>query len=285
MSASLRGEALRFARRDDWKSGRLFFEDAVRRDPGRAEAHAHLGFFCVKETRFDTARGLAEFAAALALDPGCAVAHAYRAIALGSLLRRAEADAALAAAERAGAAPADLALARGSVELEAGSVDEAVAQFRRLVELEKDGSGRILLTQALIQGGRNAEALDCARAAFAADPTDFRAAVYGGIALVYLARLAEARAELARALPLGADYPLLHHTLAYAAQKEGDAAAAERHARECLHRDPDYVTSRKLLGDLCAASGRAAEAREHYAAALRLFPDYAEARDALRRLA
>ncbi len=279
-----REEARRFARRDRWTAGRIYFEEAVRLRPTFADARAYLGFFCVKESRFDTARGLAEFSAALELDPTCAAAYVYRAITLGSLLRRAEADAALAAAEKFGAPPADLALARGSVELEAGSVEKAVVHFQALVELEKDATSLLLLAQAHLQAGRREEALSCARQAFAAEPDDFRAPVYGAIALAYLERFEEARAELNRASELDADYALLHHTRAYVALKTCSLKEAEEHARACLRCDPHYVTSRKLLADLCAASGRVEEARAHYQTALLLFPDYTEAREALQRL-
>ncbi|NNN04542.1 MAG: tetratricopeptide repeat protein [Elusimicrobia bacterium] len=280
----LREEARRFFRRDRWTAGRIYFEEAVRRHPTSADAHAHLGFFCVKESRFDTARGLAEFAVALGLDPVCASAYVYRAITLGSLLRRAEADAALAAAEKLDAPPADMTLARGSVELEAGSVESAVVHFQALVELEKDSTNMLLLTQAHLQARRHEEALSWAREAANAEPDDFRAPVYGAIALAYLERFEEARAELCRAAALDADYALLHHTRAYVALKTGSPKEAEAHARACLRCDPNYVTSRKLLADLCAGSGRHEEARAHYQTALLLFPDYTEAREALQRL-
>jgi tetratricopeptide (TPR) repeat protein len=279
-----REKARSFSRRDDWRAGRLFFEGEVRRDPGGAEAHAHLGFFCVKESLFDTKRGLAEFSAALALDPGCVWAHLYRSFTLGSLQKLAQAREAVAAAERLGARPEQLAWARACVELDAGSVDEAVVQFRRLVDLEKDSTSMILLSQAYSQAGDNAEALAWAGRAFAADAGDFRAPAYMGIYLAYLKRFAEARAELERALALGPDYPLSHHALAYVAGQEGKSDEEERRLRKVVELDPEYVTSRKRLADICAATGRVPEAREHYRRALERFPEYKEAEDALRRL-
>ena len=283
--ARLNEAARRFARRDSWKSGRLFFEKAVRRDPGSADARAHLGFFCVKESRFDTKRGLAHFDAALALDPGCAAAYVFRAITLGSLRRKAAASAALSTARRRGASARDLAYAQGSVELESGSGEKAIAHFRRLVRIEADSTSMILLSQAYSQAGKNKDALAWARRASAADRRDFRAHVYAGIALIHLGRSKEARAELGKAAAGGgARYPLLHHSRAYLARREGSARDAERHSRSALRCDPDYVASRKLLADICAESGRIKEARRHYRRALRLFPDYPEAREALRRL-
>lgn len=283
-SRELRERARSFARRDAWRAGRLFFEEEVARDSRSADARAHLGFFCVKESLFDTKRALAEFAAAFALEPRCVWAHLYRSFTLGSLQRADEGRVEIREAERLGARLEDLTWARACVELDAGSVDEAIVQFRRLVELENDSTCMILLSQAHSQAGDNLEALSWATKAFAADAEDFRAPTYMGVYLAYLRRFGEARAALARAEAFGADYALLHHSLAYVANAEGKAAETERHLRRALEVDPEYVTSRKLLADLCAASGREAEAKEHYRRALERFPDYKEAREALLRL-
>ena len=283
-SQELRVKARSFARRDAWRAGRIFFEEAVLREPRGADAHAHLGFFCVKETLFDTKRGLAEFAAALELDPACVWAYLYRSFTLGSLQRLEAAREAIRAAERLGAGVEDLTWARACVELDAGSVDEAVAQFRRLVDLENDSTSMILLSQAYSQRGHNNEALAWARKAFETDPEDFRAPTYMGVYLAYLRRFGEARAALEKAQSFGVPYALLHHTLAFAARGEGKTGESERHLRKALEIDPEYVTSRKRLADLCAASGRVPEAREHYLKALERFPDYKGAREALLRL-
>jgi tetratricopeptide (TPR) repeat protein len=283
-SRELREKARAFARRDAWRAGRLAFEEEALRDPGSADARAHLGFFCVKESLFDTKRGLAEFAGALDLDPGCVWAHLYRSFTLGSLQRPDDARESIRAAERLGARPEDLTWARACVELDAGSVDEAIVQFRRLVELEADSTSMILLSQAHSQAGGNLEALAWATKAFAADAEDFRAPTYMGVYLAYLRRFDEAREALDRAEGFGVPYALLHHARAYAAREEGKTDEMERHLRKALEIDPEYVTSRKLLADLCAASGREAEAKEHYRRALERFPDYKEAREALLRL-
>jgi tetratricopeptide (TPR) repeat protein len=282
--ARLNEAARRFARRDSWKAGRLYFEKTVRARPRDAQARANLGFFCVKETRFDTKRGLAQFGAAIALDPGCADAYIYKAITLGSLGRAGGAAAALSSAKRCGASASDISFARGSVELESGSGKKGIVHFRRMVQLEKDSTSMILLCQAYIQAGKNKEALKWARRACAADRNDFRARVYAGIALIYLGRLAEARTELKKASKGGGSYLLLRHTLAYLAVLEGDTREAERRLRSALRLDPRYAPSIKLLGDLCADTGRVREARRQYRRALKLFPGHSEVRDALRRL-
>ncbi|HXT00537.1 MAG TPA: tetratricopeptide repeat protein [Elusimicrobiota bacterium] len=277
----LRARARAFSSRDAWKPARLFFEEEVSRRPSDAEARAYLGFFCVKESLFDTDRALAEFEKALDLDARCVAAHLHRAFTRGSLQRLEAAREDVSAAERLGATKAELAWARACVELDAGSVDEAIVQFARLVELDGDSTSMILLSQAHSQAGDNEAALEWAKRASERDPQDFRAPTYMGVYLAYLERYPEARAALAKAAAFGCEYALLDHTLAYVAGREGNASEEERHLRRALEADPEYVTSRKRLADLCAASGRVPEAKEHYRRALARFPSYREAKEAL----
>jgi tetratricopeptide (TPR) repeat protein len=277
-------EARRFMRRDRWKEGRRSLEDAVRRAPSDAEARAHLGFFCVKESRYDVKRGLAEFEAALKHNPRCVTAYLYRAVTRAYLNQRALADEDVLSAERHGASEADLAWACGCVELEAGSPDLAAAWFGRLTELRPESSWFIMLAKSHYQAGRLEKAVEWLEKASAADREDFRPHVYRGIYLAFLKRYPEARRALERAEAMEENYALLHHTWAYVEQAEGNSPAAERRLREALKLDPDYVTSHKMLGDICAASAREEEARDHYRYALKLFPDYREAREALSQL-
>lgn len=281
----MREPALRFISRDAWKDGLAFFEDAVRRDPADAEAHAHLGFFCVKQSRYDTKRGLAELEQALRLDPRCALACVYKAIVLACLRDGAGAARALDDARRLGAAPPDLVWAQAYIELNTGSVAQAIARFQELSSLWRDSTSLILLSQAHSQAGDDLAALSAAREAAEKDPDDFRAPLYAGIYLAQLGRFDEARGALARAAGLDDSSPLLHHTLAFTARREGKMEEAEGHLRRALNLDPDYVASRKMLADLCAASGRIPEARRHYEQALDLFPDFPQAQEALRLLA
>lgn len=274
----------RFMRRDAWTEGRQFLEEAVRREPDDAEARAHLGFFCVKESRYDVRRGLAEFDAALRRDPRCWIARIYRAVVRAYLKEYDAAMKEVREAEAAGAPAESAAWAEGCVELEAGSAEKAGVHFRRLVAMRPESGNMLMLAKACSQAGDNEQALAWAKKASGTDPDDFRAPVYMGIYLAYLRRFAESRAALTKAETMKKDYALLHHTWAYVAREEGKGTEVEERLRTVLDIDPDYVTSRKMLADLCAGSGRVEEARRHYLSALELFPDYAEARDGLRRL-
>ncbi len=275
--------ARRFSRRDDWSGGRRAFMALRRRRPRDARVLSYLGYFCAKHSRFDTRRALALQTRALALDPGCAQAWAHRAIILGALGRRRGAARALARAAALGLPAPELLRARGAVALESGLARRARLIYRALAR-EGDADALVLLCQALIQEGRYREATRAAARARAADPGDFRAAVYGAIARAHAGQLARARRELLAALPAARRYALAHYALAFVARRAGDAAEAERRLRGCLRVDPLYVVAREALGEICARSGRRAEARRHFARALRLFPRFARARRALAAL-
>lgn len=281
---TLREKVRGFMSRDRWREGLRFLEEEVQRDPGNAEARAHLGFFYVKESRYDTARGLASYAEALEINPNCFMANLYRAVTFAYLGRPADAAKDLAAAEDGDAPSDDLLWAEGCVALETGSPEKAQALFRRLVELRPDSSGHIMLAKSYYQSERVEEALVWLAKGSEADPNDFRPLVYRGIYLALLRRFTEARESLARAERMNNDYALLHHSLAYIDRAEGNNADAEKRLRAALAIDPDYVTSMKMLADLCSEAGRTEEAKKYYSDALALFPEYPEAREGLLRL-
>lgn len=280
----LRDTARRFANRDAWIEGRDWFEAHVAGHPEEAEAHAHLAFFVVKESRYDTARAFALLDTAQVLDERCAIAWVYRAMILGTLLRGDEAEAALRQAEALGAREDDVVRTRAWTALDLWHMDEAIDGFERLTRICPESSSCVLLATAYLQAGRHGAALGAARDAVAREADDFRGHAYAGVALLALDRLDEARAALAEAAALQPLSPLVHHTLGVVAMQAGDRAEAERHVREAVRVDPLYVTAQKLLGDICAASGRPGEARACYEAALALFPDYTAARARLEAL-
>ncbi len=293
MNDRLREIARRYANRDRWTPGRVVFERMVRLSPNNAEAYAHLAFFVVKEGRYDTERGLTLLDRALTLDPQCAIAWVYRAMILGTLLAAEDAHTALETARRMSSAcegrqrallEVDILRTRAWIDLDLWRLDDAIAGFERLVELCPESSSCILLATAYIQAGRFEEGLRAAHAALSREPDDFRGFAYAGVALLRLRRLDDARACLASAIALNPRSPLCHHTLAVASLGEGEVLAAEAHLRASLRADRRYVTSRKLLADLCAQSGRTAEARRHYRQAVAAFPGYTDAKAALEAL-
>lgn len=281
---TLRSVARRFANRDRWSEGRDYFEAHLARSPEDAEARAHLAFFVVKESRYDTDRGLRLLDEALAANAACAIAWVYRAMILGTLQQAEAAHRALDEAARLAATEEDVVRTRAWIALDLWRVGEAIDGFQRLVEICPESSSCVLLSTAYLQAGDAASALEWARKAVERESDDFRGYAYAGVALSYQQRHEEARLSLEQAARLCPTSALVHHTLAYNAMQQEDVRSAEGHLRDALAADPLYVTSHKMLGDICSRSGRVDEARHHYLAALRCFPDYIAARDALAAL-
>ena len=280
----MRAQARRYANRDAWIEGRRFFETRVEQYPLDAQARAHLAFFVVKESRYDTQRALRLLDEAIALDPGCAIAWVYKSMVLGTLLDESGAREALERAEAAGALEEDVVRTRAWNALDVWKLDEAIAGFEHLVEICAESSSCVLLATAFLQAGKHDDARRWALAAVEREPDDFRGHAYAGIAVLAQGSVAEARAHLEQAAALAPDSPMVAHALGMAALREGDLTRAERHLRAAVRIDPLYVTSQRALADLCARDGRTAEARRHYEAALAVFPGYLEARAGLEAL-
>ncbi len=132
------------------------------------------------------------FREVLTLDPRNAVAL-YN---LGVLLeRRGERGAAMEYYARTlDAAPNDLLarLNRGALHLDAGRAEEALADFAILVAAAPTADHHTNRTRALFALHRDAEALESARAALAAEPDHMRARLDEALALACLGRIAEA---------------------------------------------------------------------------------------------
>lgn len=70
----LRSIARRFSNRDAWEDGLAFFEQLVADHPTDPDALANLAFFVVKQSRYDTERGLHLLDASLQANPRCPLA-------------------------------------------------------------------------------------------------------------------------------------------------------------------------------------------------------------------
>ena len=277
-------DARRFADRDAWSDGRAWFEARAAEHPEDPLVLSYLGFFVVKESRFDTARGSALVEQALQLDPRCALAVAYRAMICGATCRGDEALRDLALARDLGLEQAEWLRVAGWIYLDLWMLDEAIEAYHALVELVATSTSSMLLATAYLQAGRLDEARSWACRAAELDPDDVRAWTYAGVACAYGGQLEAADELLARASQCPRQSPLLHHTRAWVAVRRACWAEAEGHLLEVLRLDPLYVTSIKLLGDVRVALGRLPEARACYERSLELFPSYDEARKALEAL-
>jgi tetratricopeptide (TPR) repeat protein len=195
----------------------------------------------------------------------------------------------------------------GSFLSERGNTTEAIADFRKALELWPDQSkDHNNLGKALAQEGRINEALDEFQAALKISPNNADAETNIGAVLLQQGAISEAISHLRRAvekfprqpqahinlgnallengetdsaiaeyektLELPFDYAESHYSIANALRKKGDVEGAITHYRKALELRPDYANAHNNLGNALRQQGRIEQAEEAYEAALKSEP-------------
>ncbi len=162
-----------------------------------------------------------------------------------------------------------------------GKDEEAIASYRRLLEL-KPGlyEAELNLGILLLRSRRPVEALAHLERAAGLRAGQPRAYLHWGLALLEAGRYQEARSKLAEALKLDPTAPMAHLGLARALLKLDSYDEAEKHFRKAAELDPAL---REGLRELAAALEAKGE-RERAIAMYREFPEDLAARERLGHL-
>ncbi len=208
--------------------------------PGDGEAPFHLGLIALRQARWLEALDYFRQAADRA-GPRPAVLHNL-ALALESLGRFDEAEAALSAAIARASADSRLWIGWGLLALRRGEPKLALERFDRAGELLGDS----------VRPARWFWGTGWAQAQSEAWP-DAITTVRAGVTAY-------------------TDHPVLRTTLGVLLEINGDVAEAESHLRHALGEDPTIPQVSKNLGDLLYRSGRWDEAEEAYERAAKLAP-------------
>ncbi|MDH4135137.1 MAG: tetratricopeptide repeat protein [Anaerolineae bacterium] len=207
-----------------------------------ASEHMDLGLEYYGQGKFDEA--IAEFQAAIELEPDDADAHRNLGTAYG----------------------------------EQGKWEEAAAAYEQAIELDPDfGEAYGDLVWPYIELGRLSEAIATGEKAIELTP-DYAAAHNNlGVAYDKQGRLEEAIAEYQEATRLDPDDALAHNNLGIAYKKQGRLDEAIAEYQEAIRLDPDYATAHNNLGNAYADQGQLDEAIAEYKEAIRLNPNSASA--------
>ena len=195
------------------------YRDAIRLDPGNAEAHVKLGNFLTDRGRYQEAE--TAFTEALRLDPGNAMAHSSLGYALIELERYPEAEDAVRKAIRLdpGNALAHVNLGYALAELE--RYPESEIAVREAIRLDPGNvTAHINLSDILIRTDRHQEAEDLLREAIRLDPNDAMAHNNLGVVQRDTKRYAEAEAAFEAALRIDPDHELAKNNLASLRRKK-----------------------------------------------------------------
>lgn len=143
------------------------------------------------------------------------------------------------------------------------------------------GIGWKAMGTALVQQGRNEEALVPLRKAAEFSQGDFQPYNNLGNALLKLGRLHEAEAVYRQALELNPGFAIAHYNLGNTLQKLGRLPEAKDSLHRALEINPGFAEAHNNLGIVLQGLGQLDDAVASHRRALEIKPDYAEAHNSL----
>ena len=170
---------------------------------------------------------------------------------------------------------------RGRHLLQQGSIAEAVAVLREVVDRDPDDAdAHLLLGRALALVPEPASALAALRRAVALRPSSAEAHYTLGTALARFGQLDPARDAFARALELAPGHAEAHVGLALIFAQGHEPEPARRHLARAIEihgRSPSAAYAHYLMAQILRQEQRPHEALTHLASAIALRPGYGEA--------
>jgi tetratricopeptide (TPR) repeat protein len=164
----------------------------------------------------------------------------------------------------------------GLARLDKGQVDEAVAHFRKALDIWPDfAEAHNNLGNVWFRQGRLPEALTEYETAVRLDPKLASAHNNLGAALLERGRVSESIAHLRRALELRRDFSATHNLLGTALMRTGETNAAIEEFRAATQLNPDFALACFNLGSALYPAGGASEAMVCFHRALSLDPSLA----------
>jgi protein O-mannosyl-transferase len=221
------------------------FREALRLEPGYADAHYNLGVTLYKIPGHAN-DAIAEYQSALRLEPGRVEAHNN----LGNAL------------------------------IAQGRTQEAIVEFQEALRLDSDhAEAHYNLGNAMSALGRQPEAITQYREALRTKPDHVEAHFNLGNALVAVGRPLDAIGEYEKAIRLRPGDAEARYNLANALDSVGRTPEAIEQFEETVRLEPEFAEARNYLGfDLEKIPERVDEAIVHLKAALRVRPTYVDAR-------
>jgi tetratricopeptide (TPR) repeat protein len=242
-------------RNQTWKTPKGVWEDAVKKCPSNAHAHANLGFAYGNLGRYTEA--VEAYKQAIRLRPDDASAHFN----LGDY------------------ASAHFNLGHAYVKL--GRYDEAIEACKQAIRLKPDlVSAHLTLGNAYDKLGRYDETIEACEQAIRLKPDLAEAHYILGNTYVKLGRNAEAIEAFKQAIRLKPGLANAHYNLGNTYAKLGRNAEAIEAFKQAIRLKPDWAEAHYILGNAYSNLGRWAEAVEAYKQVIRLKPDYPDYADA-----
>lgn len=274
---------LTFLRNRDYRSELALWGDTVAKVPANTRARINLARAQLAANQ--AAEAEVQLREALRLDPGSADAHYNLGVLLVRSGRKEAAEAAYLEATRLRPAYAEAWNNLGGLRLGAGRPGEAAAFFQRALEARpRYAEAQANLALALLESGRADEALTAARTARAFDPRSATAAFALGNASIAARQWSEAHAAYSTAVALRPDYAEAHNNLANVLLEADRVNEALAHYEAAARADPGYVEPRRALAAIYAQTGRHEQALRHAEELVRLQPQDPAVQEQVSRL-
>jgi protein O-mannosyl-transferase len=251
------------------------YETVLRLEPDHVEAHNNLGNALVSVGRIP--EGIAQLEEALRLEPNHAEAHYNLGNALSSLGRAPEAIGQYEETLRLKPDHVEAHYNLGNALASVGRTPEAIAQYEDALRLRPSFvEARYNLANALDSVGRTPEAIEQFEEVLRQKPDDADAHYNYGNVLDALDRRSEAISQFEAALRLRPDFVEAHNNLGCDLEKmPGRLNDAIVQFEEALRLRPGHIEAHYNLGSAFQkVPGRLNEAVAQYEEALRLKPDY-----------
>ena len=173
----------------------------------------------------------------------------------------------------------------GNVLRNRGELNEAIAQFRRSIEIDPAYKfARYNLGAALLEKGDVPEAISQLRAVLKLDPNHTKAYYSLATALAQIGRSDEAIICYNRALRLQPEFLDAHTNLANLLLERNDHAGAMMHYRKAVELDPNSPMTHYNLAVGLVRDGQKTEAIAELHTVLRIQPEYPDAQPLLNNL-
>ncbi len=170
----------------------------------------------------------------------------------------------------------------GNALIDCGRSDEALAHYRRALELKPDYAEIYYnLGAALASRGQRDEAIAHYQKALEFKPDYVQASYNLGVALTGCGRLDEAVTQFSKALAIKPDFAEARNNLAIALRGCGRLDDAIAQYYWTLAIKPNYAEARNNLGVALTECGRLDEAITQFSSALAIKPDYVDAHNNL----
>ena len=156
-------------------------------------------------------------------------------------------------------------VSRGIRLAQAGSVDDAIAEHERALELDpRMQQARSNLVQLYGRTNRLDKAEEYYRGAVASNPDQAELHYNFGVLMFENSRFGEAGAAFRRALEINPNYAEAHNNLGQVLERENRIAAAMQHYRRAVANKPNYRLAYFHLGRVQVALGLLEEAVESF---------------------